>query len=354
MRVNLNISFPAIHCDDVHLDVMDVAGDSHTGLDTSMIKRRLDIITGLPMNRNTIEVQANGNALQDKQRQDVLKKEVPPDYCGSCYGAKPLTENGCCDTCEDVLEAYRKMRWSDEAVQPLAEQCIREGKGNTEPAKMKGGEGCNLSGHFTVNRVGGNFHIAMGAGVDRDGRHVHNFLPEDRINFNTSHIVHDLRFLDAQYTPISEVGDGGSRSVDELSSKTGVNGERSMNGISKFVTEETGTTGLFQYFIKIVPTRYKGEIIHELVGGNNLETTTKKKQIPGDEEHILETNRYFYTERFRPLIGEIHEEALLDGDAEYGTAGVHIGGAHTSVQGRMSHHETTNAVLPGIFFVYGK
>lgn len=348
MRVNLNISFPAIHCDDIHLDVMDVAGDSHIGLDTSMIKRRLDINTGLPMNRNTIEVRANGNALQDKQRQDVLKTELPPDYCGPCYGAKPLTENGCCDTCEDVLEAYRKMRWNDEAVQPLAEQCIREGKGNTEPTKMKGGEGCNLSGHFTVNRVGGNFHIAMGAGVDRGGSHVHNFLPEDRINFNTSHVVHDLRFLDAQYTTVS--GEGGS-SVDELSSKTGVNGERSMNGVSKFVTEETGTTGLFQYFIKVVPTRYKGEIIHDLVGGSNLEKT---KHVPGDEEHILETNRYFYTERFRPLIGEVHEEALLDGDAEYGTAGVHVGGRHSggTLQERMSHHETTNAVLPGIFFVY--
>lgn len=130
-----------------------------------------------------------------------------------------------------------------------------------------------------------------------------------------------------------------------------------MNGLSKFVTEETGTTGLFQYFIKVVPTRYKGEIIHELVSGNNLETTTTTtttKRVPGDEEYILETNRYFYTERFRPLIGEIHEEALLEGNAEYGTAGVHVGGRHSggTLQERMSHHETTNAVLPGIFFVY--
>ena len=35
---------------------------------------------------------------------------------------------------------------------------------------MSFGEGCNLSGHFIVNRVAGNFHIAMGEGVERDGK----------------------------------------------------------------------------------------------------------------------------------------------------------------------------------------
>ena len=28
MRVDMNITFPALHCDDLHLDAMDVAGDS--------------------------------------------------------------------------------------------------------------------------------------------------------------------------------------------------------------------------------------------------------------------------------------------------------------------------------------
>jgi hypothetical protein len=36
---------------------------------------------------------------------------LPPDYCGSCYGAEPY--NGyCCNTCEDVQEQYRKKGWA--------------------------------------------------------------------------------------------------------------------------------------------------------------------------------------------------------------------------------------------------
>jgi hypothetical protein len=342
MRVNLNITFPAIHCEDVHLDVMDVAGDSHIGLDEEMVKRRLSIRDGTPLNRDLIRAEANVKADEDRKRRETLKTEVPEDYCGPCYGAKALNANGCCDTCDEVLDAYKKMRWNDEAVQPLAEQCIREGRGRNTPRKLMRGEGCNLSGHFTVNRVGGNFHIAMGEGVDRDGRHVHNFLPEDRINFNATHVIHELSFMDAEYGNIDV---GGIK--EGMTEKVGVNGERSLNGITKIVTQEMGTTGLFQYFIKVVPTRISGDII------DDMGAKTLPPGIRSGERRILETNRYFYTERFRPLIGEVHEEAMLGGDADLGTAGLHVGGkSGGTLHEKMGHHDATNAVLPGIFFVY--
>jgi len=53
-----------------------------------------------------------------------------------------------------------------------------------------------LSEHYTLNRVVWNFHIAMGEGVDQEGRHIHQFLPEDRINFNATHVVYELSFMD--------------------------------------------------------------------------------------------------------------------------------------------------------------
>jgi hypothetical protein len=140
--------------------------------------------------------------------------------------------------------------------------------------------------------------------------------------------------MDAEY---GEIGDGVKREV----TKAGVNGERSLNGVSKYVTEETGTTGLFQYFIKVVPTRYRGDIIEDM--GVTI--------IEG--ERVLETNRYFYTERFRPLIGEVHEELMLGGEDDMGMAGVHVGGkSGGTLHEKMEHHDTMNAVLPGIFFVY--
>ena len=342
MRVNLNITFPALHCNDVHLDVIDVAGDSQLEISDSMFKQRLSIKDGSPRSTAKIAAEANIKAEEDKKYREAVAKKIPENYCGPCYGAHQK-EGDCCNTCDDVLSAYKKKRWNENAVQPLAEQCIREGRGKNEPKKMTGGEGCNLSGHFTVNRVAGNFHIAMGEGVDREGRHIHQFLPEDRINFNASHVVHELSFMDDEYGDvIGGSSDNGKKKFKTEMNKVGINGEKSMNGVEKVVTEDTGTTGLFQYFIKVVPTTYKGDIIDDL-------------GIPSNDNvpKILETNRYFYTERFRPLIGEVHEEAILSGDPDRGMAGAHVGGkTGGTLHEKMEHHDSQNAVLPGVFFVY--
>ena len=342
MRVNLNITFPALHCNDVHLDVIDVAGDSQLEISDSMFKQRLSIKDGTPRSTAKIAAEANIKAEEDKKYREAVAKKIPENYCGPCYGAHQK-EGDCCNTCDDVLSAYKKKRWNENAVQPLAEQCIREGRGKNEPKKMTGGEGCNLSGHFTVNRVAGNFHIAMGEGVDREGRHIHQFLPEDRINFNASHVVHELSFMDDEYGDvIGGSSDNGKKKFKTEMNKVGINGEKSMNGVEKVVTEDTGTTGLFQYFIKVVPTTYKGDIIDDL-------------GIPSNDNvpKILETNRYFYTERFRPLIGEVHEEAILSGDPDRGMAGAHVGGkTGGTLHEKMEHHDSQNAVLPGVFFVY--
>ncbi|KAL7537982.1 hypothetical protein ACHAWF_005959 [Thalassiosira exigua] len=345
MRVNLNITFPNLHCNDVHLDVIDVAGDSQLEISDKMYKQRLNL-DGLPRSRQKEQVEANVKAEEDKKRQEALKKQVPDDYCGPCYGAH-TNEEDCCNTCDDVLAAYKKKRWNENAVQPLAEQCIREGRSKNEPKKMTRGEGCNLSGHFTVNRVAGNFHIAMGEGVDRDGRHIHQFLPEDRINFNASHVVHELSFMDEEYGDVLEGAAPTKKKKKKASNKLGINGEKSMNGVSKMVTEETGTTGLFQYFIKVVPTKYKGDAI------DNLDAVLESMTGGTGDDRVLETNRYFYTERFRPLIGEVHEEAILSGEPDRGTAGAHVGGrTGGTLHEKMEHHDAQNAVLPGVFFVY--
>jgi hypothetical protein len=352
LKVKMNITFMALHCDDLHLDVIDVAGDSQMDISDSMFKRRLNIRDGSPITSSRtkseeeelLKVEANIKAAEDKKNQDIIKATLPDDYCGPCYGAHE-SETDCCNNCDDVILRYKKKRWNEIAVQPVAEQCIREGRGKAaEPKRMSKGEGCNLHGHFTVNRVAGNFHIAMGEGVDRDGRHIHQFLPEDRVNFNASHVVHELIFLDEKYGDI--VNDEKSSKKKKKKTKNRIEGETSMNGVKKVVAEETGTTGLFQYFIKVVPTVYKGNILDDM-------TLELKDNNYHKNEKVLETNRYFYTERFRPLIGEVHEEAFLSGDSNLGTAGAHVGGkSGGTLHEKVEHHATANAVLPGVFFVY--
>ena len=52
---------------------------------------------------------------RNRHRKDVLddgEHIVDEDYCGSCYGAADPDE--CCNTCEDVKNAYRKKGWSFE------------------------------------------------------------------------------------------------------------------------------------------------------------------------------------------------------------------------------------------------
>lgn len=39
------------------------------------------------------------------------KAPLPADYCGSCFGADP-NPAACCNTCEQVREAYRKKGWA--------------------------------------------------------------------------------------------------------------------------------------------------------------------------------------------------------------------------------------------------
>jgi len=96
----------------------------------------------------------------DKSEEVVgaLSNPLPEGYCGPCYGGMEPA-SGCCQTCDDVREAYRKKGWSLQNVDDI-EQCKREGYG--DKLREQSDEGCNIHGHVEVNKVGGNFHFAPG------------------------------------------------------------------------------------------------------------------------------------------------------------------------------------------------
>jgi hypothetical protein len=156
MRVDLNITFPSLHCDDVHMDIMDVAGDAHNDVEDTIVKMRLHL-DGSKVSREEITVDLNKAFQKEKEILEAIDKTLAKDYCGPCYGAGE--EGDCCNHCDDVLKKYSEKKWSTNDVKMIAEQCVREGK--TTPKRMRGGEGCNISGFMKFNRVNGNFHIAM-------------------------------------------------------------------------------------------------------------------------------------------------------------------------------------------------
>jgi hypothetical protein len=84
------------------------------------------------------------------------------------------------------------MGWRDTGILQNSTQCLRDKRNPF--ALVKKGEGCRVSGTMMVNKVSGNFHIAFGDSVIRDGMHIHQFVPAEAPTFNVSHTIHSLSF----------------------------------------------------------------------------------------------------------------------------------------------------------------
>lgn len=153
-------------------------------------------------------------------------KEVGEDYCGDCGGAsKP--ENGCCNTCEDVRQAYARVGWSFDKPETI-EQCVREGY--SEKMKEQADQGCRMHGSLTVNKVAGNFHIAPGRSFQMGNQHVHDVAQYMQHGLDFSHHIKHLSFGEQVPNIHNPLDD-------------------------QRVTEADGMY-MFQYYVKVVGTKY--------------------------------------------------------------------------------------------------
>jgi hypothetical protein len=124
------------------------------------------------------------------------KAMQPAHECGSCYGATSLRGDGCCNTCQEVREAYVKMGWGMVNAKEI-DQCIREGW--LERFEKQSNEGCNIHGHLLVNKVRGNFHFAPGDAFQTNSMHIHDLKEftagaSGGRKFDLSHTIHKLKF----------------------------------------------------------------------------------------------------------------------------------------------------------------
>lgn len=180
MTINMNITFPHIPCYLLSVDVMDVSGEQQNDIEHDVYKTRLDV------NGNVIESEAS--FVGESEIEGDQDTELPENYCGSCYGAR----RGCCNTCDEVKEAYASQGWSFNTPGKV-EQCVREGY--AVKADEQKNEGCNVNGFVNVNKVAGNFHFAPGKSFQQNGMHVHDlqqFYKSD--DFDFSHIIHSISF----------------------------------------------------------------------------------------------------------------------------------------------------------------
>eukprot|EP00298_Acanthocystis_sp_HF-20_P008720 c17856_g1_i2.p1 GENE.c17856_g1_i2~~c17856_g1_i2.p1 ORF type:complete len:426 (-),score=144.75 c17856_g1_i2:16-1293(-) len=288
LSIFIDIVFPGMPCSELHLDVEESTGEQQVDIHKNLAKlpihetqpatrqqavlmvRRLEIRLKSVLEKISNEEIGSDDVIDRVQnvqdKIDSLKEEysiseedykVPENYCGSCYGAGEPGE--CCNTCDNVREAYKLKKWviSDENT---IEQCAREKKDN-EVYHMTI-EGCNIVGHIETSKVSGNFHFAPGASSKQEhldlhghthGHHVHEFSLADLAKFNVSHQIKALSFGDRFPGMINPL----DKSENILPGTTG--------------------SGMYRYFLKIVPTTY----------------------ITYEGEKLI-TNQYSVTQHFKP------------------------------------------------------
>jgi len=222
----MNITFPHLRCDEVSVDTVDSMGENQVDIDGGLVKLNLDAFGRL----------SHG---------DPVAKE---GACLSCLEAAEYNDGRCCNTCQELKDAYSEVGLPYFHILDTAAQC-RESVG------------CQIHGDVQVSKVGGNVHVALGKSTVRDGKHVHEFnIREVSDGFNTSHMIHRLAF--------------GERVRGTLSP---------LEGTTKIVTHGAY---MFHYYIKLVPTLYtSGEssiYTHQYsVTGNEKNVMVRKGELAG-------------------------------------------------------------------------
>ena len=156
------------------------------------------------------------------------------------------------------------------------EQCEREGF--AENLKNQEGEGCNIYGYLEVNKVAGNFHFAPGKSFQHGNMHVHDLMPFHTDKFNMSHTIAKLSF-GADFPGVVNPLDGVTREME-------------------------GNAGMYQYFLKVVPTNYQQMRGHG-VATNQFSVTDHFKQVDAKAGQHLPGVFFFY--ELSPIKVELKE-----------------------------------------------
>ena len=286
MRVDINfdITFNKLSCYYVTVDVMENSGESQNDIEHDISKQRLDstgqIIVGTEPEKQVVNTNSKNEGTnktgEDPEKAGLLK-------CGSCYGAN---DEGCCNTCAEVKEAYRLRGWQLGDPNRI-EQCKDEGL-NDDNYK---GEGCRIYGKVDVGKYLGNFHIAPGKPTTNQHSHYHEFQKLSPGLFDTSHTINHLSF--------GKAFPGKSYPLD------GKHFKGDKGGI------------MHQYILKVVPTTYvfaslpkssnnsTGENINEQISHQFAITRTQKDVLGGHPGGIPGV---FVQYEFSPLMVRYEEK----------------------------------------------
>ena len=149
--------------------------------------------------------------------------------------------------------------------------------------------GCRLFGILELNQASGNFHIAPHKNLQKGGMvpglvSILDLLAFTFSQFNITHTINTLSFGD-QFPGISSPLDGQSRSVED-------------------------THGMYQYYVKIVPTKYT-HLNKKVIESNQYSVTEHLRHLaPGSGRGL--PGLYFYYE-ISPIEANFEEKPKLKG-----------------------------------------
>lgn len=167
------------------LDVMDISGELQRDISHNILKTRLDKLGVAVPNSITSEL---------RNELDKVNSQRDENYCGSCYGGTPPDEKGCCNTCDEVRQAYVNKGWSFGNPDAI-EQCAHEGW--ADKLRDQADEGCNIAGRVRVNKVHGNIHLSPGRSFQTNARNMYELVPylrDDGNRHDFSHRIHQFSF----------------------------------------------------------------------------------------------------------------------------------------------------------------
>ena len=245
LSIMLNVTFPRVPCYLLSLDIVDVVGDNQMDINHDIVRTRLGR-DGTPVD-GSISRRLEGEAAR-------IAAERGPNYCGECYGGEP-DESGCCNTCDEVREAYARRNWSFTDPDEI-EQCRVEHW--SERLREQNSEGCNVAGEVHVNKVVGNFDLSPGRAFQLNRFHSHELVPYlqgsgDEVH-HFGHIIHQFSFgTTEEFIPQRySYGTTVIPLKTQLGLKDALEGRRAHTEDSNY---------MFQYFLKVVPVE-----VHKLNG----------------------------------------------------------------------------------------
>jgi len=261
MKVNFRIAFLALPCDMISIDVNDRLGEEQVAVNKrtqqiSMINWKGDI----QALKEEVIKENRYTDFSDYKSQHLLwtkmKHRNPKKECNPCFEASKPSGRSCCNNCFDLAKAFHEdgLNVTGAFQYPQCQNTAEK-------------YGCLLSGSFSVNKVAGSFHVAVGdTHSDPGQRHHHHWdEPLRQFGFNSSHHISHLSFGE-EFPGI-------------------------VNPLDGFTYVEPAL-GQQQYFLQIVPTSYKksnGRVINT----NQFSVTYQYSPVDITSEHFELPGTFF-------------------------------------------------------------